>query len=1232
MQREPRAVLRGIRPNLGHRPAMASGTVVALLLSLRSATAEVVCACPNQATCGVADLFRATVDPATFESTIPNPTNCVPDVNGHLEADVYILFDALTSVQFPTITSLGGALRVTSAAGLTTLDLPALRHVGGYMWWQQNPALATVNVPALESVDGYVKITAAEGLEVLQMSALQSVGGYFWCQQNTALASVDMPALESVDGYLKIQLNEVLVTANLPALLSTGHYLVIKQNVVLVNVDLSALDSVGSDFYIKENAALINVDLSVLDSVGNFVEIDHNDMLAVVDMPHLVTIGAILRITDNAAMTAINVPLLQTIGAMFAGTSNDALLVSSNGRLSTLRAPMLRSVGTLNVVYNPELVELDMRRLTSGDSGVTGQNNAAIVTTLACAIKVMPWLRPAGATTIYWNEFPAVCHDGTTTTGNDDMCSECSDYVSTCGTAGSCLLCNVTGSPMAAPGFVKFEVSEQASHVYPCAGASCDNACRCPFHTTTCDFATDLVNTQGLAGQQECTPTSTGSLDANVYVYGNPTIETITLSGIVSVGSLVVVNCPDLRTISAPDTTTAGNVTVQSCDSLESMSAPVLSSTGVFEIDMCSALTSLEAANIRTIGGALTIDGCESLPGISFPMLEVVGGSVAFSNAAQVQSIGLNMLRSASAVVISGLGENSRAVLPCSAKQQPWESQIAGIVRYSSGATVVCHDGTSMFGGQLDDQCSECGVCADCSVDGAPQIMERFASFRVPGDEGVQLNAYLCQAGECSSHTVCRCPFHTTTCDFATDLVNTQGLAGQQECTPTSTGSLDANVYVYGNPTIETITLSGIVSVGSLVVVNCPDLRTISAPDTTTAGNVTVQSCDSLESMSAPVLSSTGVFEIDMCSALTSLEAANIRTIGGALTIDGCESLPGISFPMLEVVGGSVAFSNAAQVQSIGLNILHAVSGSFSIAGVHSDAVTTLPCAARSKPWESASVGTVEYSTGVHLACKSASSAHASEPTTLCDVCDICVSCDNDDEGTPVLLPGFVQFVGEAATVEGTHVFECESKFGCHTVTSTLSSNCINDRYVGHFCMSCASGYEHSKTDGPYEYECVECDTTDLAISILALAISAVVIGAISTLAWKKQKRMNEAEVLASQAVVRCIWQPIRTLIVYSQVNSQIGTVLNVPFPELFTDIMQRLGSVLNVAEVLVSSECAGLDDFFYRWLKEIVLQPCVMLVVVALYYGYERKVSDKHAAQKHAAGNVFFVVFFCCK
>ena len=40
--------------------------------------------------------------------------------------------------------------------------------------------------------------------------------------------------------------------------------------------------------------------------------------------------------------------------------------------------------------------------------------------------------------------------------------------------------------------------------------------------------------------------------------------------------------------------------------------------------------------------------------------------------------------------------------------------------------------------------------------------------------------------------------------------------------------------------------------------------------------------------------------------------------------------------------------------------------------------------------------------------------------------------------------------------------------------------------------------------------------------------------------------------------------------------------------------------------------------------------QPCVLLVLVAAYYAYERARSDDETARKHAAGNAFFVLFFC--
>ena len=313
--------------------------------------------------------------------------------------------------------------------------------------------------------------------------------------------------------------------------------------------------------------------------------------------------------------------------------------------------------------------------------------------------------------------------------------------------------------------------------------------------------------------------------------------------------------------------------------------------------------------------------------------------------------------------------------------------------------------------------------------------------FRVPGHGEAALDAYLCPADECSSHTTCRCPFDQTTCNFATDLVNTQGLSGQQECLLTSAGTLSADIYVYGNTDIETITLSRIESVGSLVIVDCPNLRNISAPDAITAGNITVESCPSLESMRLPTLSNAGFMRIVACPVLRLLDVVRIETIGGGLTIDGCESLAAVIVPALEAVGGSVAISGVRGMASCRFDKLAEVAGSFSIAGAPPSAITTLPCSARLKQWESAAVGTVEYSTGVSITCHGESSVAQISATKSCDVCDVCVQCDND-ESTPVLLPGFVQFVGIATTdapggTTTTNVFECQNKLGCHGVNST---------------------------------------------------------------------------------------------------------------------------------------------------------------------------------------------------
>ena len=133
----------------------------------------------------------------------------------------------------------------------------------------------------------------------------------------------------------------------------------------------------------------------------------------------------------------------------------------------------------------------------------------------------------------------------------------------------------------------------------------------------------------------------------------------------------------------------------------------------------------------------------------------------------------------------------------------------------------------------------------------------------------------------------------------------------------------------------------------------------------------------------------------------------------------------------------------------------------------------------------------------------------------------------------------------------------------------------------------------------------------------------------VGTMLWRKQKSLTEEEIRNLQAGVKSVWLPIRTLIIYAQVNSQLGSVLNVRFPAAYEALMRSLSSVLSIVDVLVSGECVGLDNFSTKWIKEVVLQPCAMLAIVAAYYAYERARLGGETARKHAAGNAFFVLFF---
>eukprot|EP01043_Picozoa_sp_COSAG02_P014106 COSAG02_NODE_575_length_20117_cov_5.801139_20_plen_772_part_00 len=729
--------------------------------------------------------------------------------------------------------------------------------------------------------------------------------------------------------------------------------------------------------------------------------------------------------------------------------------------------------------------------------------------------------------------------------------------------------------------------------------------CTCPVGPVACGVGdlvlvansddTILVGQQGGLGEliaaTSCIPDVAGHLEADILVDNNAALESLDLSGLASMGDVIQ---------STENHFMGSSLTVTENAALESLDLPGLASVGYF-IDVRSndALVSIDLRRLVSVAAWVQISA---------------------NNAAIVTT------------------------LPCAAKAIH-KLLPTGAVFYWNEHPTVCHAGSATLGD--DGTCGECveyagggascgGACVSCNVTGAPTLLPGFVRFvddaAQPGGSAAHVYPYIAASGDGGAAT-CRCPFNQTICDFNTDLVNAQGQSAAPECLPIA-GTLTADVYVYGNAAIETVVTDGITEIGSLTIVACPNLRTISTPAAITVGNMTVESCGSLESISVPTVSTAGLVDVSSCVSLTSLDVATITLIEGDLSIASCGSLAAIHMPVLESVVGSLAISDAEQVSLIHLESLAQVAGSFSIAGVHADAVTRLPCFAKVKPWEHASMGKVEYSTGVAIACHGASTELLVNGTT-CNVCDVCVDCDSA-VGTPVLMPGFVQFVPGSEQINSpvAHVFECESKFGCHGSSTTGSdATCVaSDRYEGHFCASCASGFQHVKAEGEYEYECVDCETANLVASTLVLAAVVPASGGMSTLLWRKYKPATEVETLALQAVIRSMWLPIRCMIVYAQVNSQLGDVLDVRFPEVYTQIMERLGSVLSVSDILVGSECAGLSSFFNKWLKDVVIQPGIMLGVVAVYCSYEWRKSGRQTAIKHATGNAFFVVFFCCQ
>ena len=159
---------------------------------------------------------------------------------------------------------------------------------------------------------------------------------------------------------------------------------------------------------------------------------------------------------------------------------------------------------------------------------------------------------------------------------------------------------------------------------------------------------------------------------------------------------------------------------------------------------------------------------------------------------------------------------------------------------------------------------------------------------------------------------------------------------------------------------------------------------------------------------------------------------------------------------------------------------------------------------------------------------------------------------------------------------------------------------------------------------------CEPCEgagyTTKSMLLLAAIIVGLTVVVTLSTKYWRY---------FPAKFAVRCAFQPIRIVITYAQVTSQLGDVLNFKYPPAFAAVIDAIRPIMDIwgllFRLLGSSECFGLVGFTSRWLLRVVALPVILSLIVCVVYSFERR-QDRAKAKTHARGNLFFATFFCCE
>ena len=125
----------------------------------------------------------------------------------------YTIEDSIDAAILAGCTAITGDLTV-QADGPTTLDLPVLASVSGFLSIEYNATLTTLDLPVLASVSGFLSVSHNATLTALDLPVLASLGDNLFIEDNANLPTCEADALRDqllaagFTGYVSISGND----------------------------------------------------------------------------------------------------------------------------------------------------------------------------------------------------------------------------------------------------------------------------------------------------------------------------------------------------------------------------------------------------------------------------------------------------------------------------------------------------------------------------------------------------------------------------------------------------------------------------------------------------------------------------------------------------------------------------------------------------------------------------------------------------------------------------------------------------------------------------------------------------------------------------------------------------------------------------------------------------------------------------------------------------------------